>query len=248
MPIEVIEVFRPFSHLIRGVHLRPIFSKTRTGRHSRRIYSSPLPTPLGIFAKEVRDDDLPEYEHRVSPTPLVIAPVRRGLWWLSARARLVRTISECPAEGRRTRWRCHRVASIEGAIKMLEKHVSDHRLCIHGAQPPCHHTAVCAMVDLGKQPARWPCLLRLASPYDVELPRSTLVARPAVHRNHLAPPARHRGPNSAQTPPVSHPGSARPRSCCRYVGNHSRRAALRSPEHEYHLLVPPHRPAVDGRR
>ena len=85
------------------------------------------------------------------------------------------------------------------------------------------HTAVCAMVDLGKQPARWPCLLRLASPYDVELPRSTLVARPAVHRNHLAPPSRHRGPNSAQTPPASHPGSARPRSCCRYVGNHSRR-------------------------
>ena len=83
-------------------------------------------------------------------------------------------------------------------------------------------SAVCAMVDLGKQPARWPCLLRLlrplASPYDVELPRSTSVARPAVHRNHLAPPARHRGPNSAQTPPVSHPGSARPRSCCRYVG------------------------------
>ena len=61
------------------------------------------------------------------------------------------------------------------------------------------------------------------SPYDVELPRSTLVARPAVHRNHLAPPSRHRGPNSAQTPPASHPGSARPRSCCRYVGNHSRR-------------------------
>ena len=45
-----------------------------------------MPTPLGIFAKEVRDDDLLEYEHRVSPTPLVIAPVRRGLWWLSARA------------------------------------------------------------------------------------------------------------------------------------------------------------------
>ena len=90
------------------------------------------------------------------------------------------------------------------------------------------HTAVCAMVDLGKQPARWPCLLRLlrplaSRPYDVELPRSTSVARPAVHRNHLAPPARHRGPNSAKTPPVSHPGSARPRSCCRYVGNHSRR-------------------------
>ena len=84
-------------------------------------------------------------------------------------------------------------------------------------------SAVCAMVDLGKQPARWPCLLRLASPYDAELPRSTLVARPAVHRNHLAPPSRHSGPNSAQTPPVSHPGSARPRSCCRYVGNHSRR-------------------------
>ena len=146
----------------------------------------------------------------------------------------MRTISECPAEGRRTRWRCHRVASIEGAIKMLEKHVSDHRLCIHGAQPPCHHTAVCAMVDLGTQPARWPCLLRLlrplASPYDVELPRSTLVARPAVHRNHLAPPSRHRGPNSAQTPPASHPASARPRSCCRYAGgSHSRRTALRSP-------------------
>ena len=52
------------------------------------------------------------------------------------------------------------------------------------------HTAVCAMVDLGKQPARWPCLLRLlrplASPYDVELLRSTLVARPAVHRNLLS--------------------------------------------------------------
>ena len=75
-------------------------------------------------------------------------------------------------------------------------------------------SAVCAMVDLGKQPARWPCLLRLlrplaSRPYDVELPRRTSVARPAVHRNHLAPPARHRGPNSAQTPPVSHPGSAR---------------------------------------
>ena len=127
------------------MHLRPIFSKTRTGRHSRRIYSSPLPTPLGIFAKEVRDDDLPEYEHRVSPTPLVIAPVRRGLWWLSARARLVRTISRMSGgrSTRRTRWRCHRVASIEGAIKMLEKHVSDHRLCIHGAQPPCH-TPPCA--------------------------------------------------------------------------------------------------------
>ena len=128
-----------------GVHLRPIFSKTRTGRHSRRIYSSPLPTPLGIFAKEVRDDDLPEYEHRVSPTPLVIAPVRRGLWWLSARARLVRTISRMSGgrSTRRTRWRCHRVASIEGVIKILEKHVFDHRLCIHGAQPPCH-TPPCA--------------------------------------------------------------------------------------------------------
>ena len=57
-----------------GVHLRPIFSKTRTGRHSRRIYSSPLPTPLGIFAKEVRDDDLPEYEHRVSPTHSLLPP------------------------------------------------------------------------------------------------------------------------------------------------------------------------------
>ena len=39
-----------------------------------------------------------------------------------------------------------------------------------------------------------------------------------------------------------------PRSCCRYVGNHSRRAALRSPEHEYHVSAPPYRPAVDGRR
>ena len=56
------------------MHLRPIFSKTRTGRHSRRIYSSPLPTPLGIFAKEVRDDDLPEYEHRVSPTHSLLPP------------------------------------------------------------------------------------------------------------------------------------------------------------------------------
>ena len=160
-----------FCPLDSGVHLRPIFSKTRTGRHSRRIYSSPLPTPLGIFAKEVRDDDLPEYEHRVSPTPLVIAPVRRGLWWLSARARLVRTISRMSG-GRSTHsMAVYRVASIEGAIKMLEKHVSDHRLCIHGAQPPCHHTAVCAMVDLGTQPARWPCLLRLLRP--LASPRTT---------------------------------------------------------------------------
>ena len=84
---------------------------------------------------------------------------------------------------------------------------------------------VCAMLDLGSNGSRprWPCLPRQrwrrppASPYDVELLRSTLVARPAVHRNHLAPPSRHRGPNSAQTPPASHPASARPRSCCRYA-------------------------------
>ena len=97
---------------------------------------------------------------------------------------------------------------------------------------------VCAMLDLGSNGSRprWPCLPRQrwrrppASPYDVELLRSTLVARPAVHRNHLVPPARHCGPNSAQTPPASHPASARPRSCCRYAGgSHSRRTALRSP-------------------
>ena len=61
-----------------------------------------MPTPLGIFAKEVRDDDLPEYEHRVSPTPLVIAPVRRGLWWLSARARC---LAACANDLTNVRWK-----------------------------------------------------------------------------------------------------------------------------------------------
>ena len=53
---------------------------------------------------------------------------------------------------------------------------------------------VCAMLDLGSNGSRprWPCLPRQrwrrppASPYDVELLRSTLVARPAVHRNLLS--------------------------------------------------------------
>ena len=138
---------------------------------------------------------------------------------------------ECPAEGRRT--------ALDGGVTG-SRALKGRSKCSRNMFPIIVYAftaPVCAMLDLGSNGSpRVPCLPRQrwrrppASPYDVELLRSTLVARPTVHRNHLVPPARHCGPNSAQTPPASHPASARPRSCCRYAGgSHSRRTALRSP-------------------
>ena len=47
----------------------------RPGRYIRPPLSIPFPTVLGILAKEVHEDNIPEFGLRICPNALVIAPV-----------------------------------------------------------------------------------------------------------------------------------------------------------------------------